>query len=521
MKKIIVLCILIISLSYYLLAQPQYDLSIEVYDNDIYLLWSDTTDAYMYYIYRSTEPYTDFDIIDSSFITCYTDIDAKTKSTSYFYYITAVHTTCPTFVEDNDGNVYETIEIGDQCWMAENLKVTTYRNDELIPQITDKYLWAATTSGAYCYYDNDPFNADTYGALYNWYAVNDARELAPVGWHIPTDNEIMELEIYLGMEESQAIDVGWRGTNEGSKLAGREDLWTDGVLDSNSEFGLSGFKTLPGGCRWGFNLYFADIGNRSYFWSSTERIDNCILAREVSYDHSQVSRTGYEKINGFSVRCLKGDCPTTVEDIDGNVYETVMIGDQCWMAENLKVTTYKNGDEISHLTSISDWISTDIGAYCFWGNDPSNAATYGNLYNWYAVDDSRGICPCGWHVPTDDEIKQLEMNLGMIESHANNMGLRGSNEGSKLAGRSDLWSDGDLVENPAFGRSCFKALPGGYRAGTMDGNFYNLGYTAWFWSSSEYYITGGWNRAVDSWASGVSRYHSHKTSGYSVRCVRD
>jgi len=93
----------------------------------------------------------------------------------------------------------------------ENLKVTRYRNGDPIPNVTNNSTWAGLSTGAYCYNNNNPANGNTYGALYNWYAVDDARGLAPAGWHVPTDEEIMELEMYLGMSQSQADSAGWRG----------------------------------------------------------------------------------------------------------------------------------------------------------------------------------------------------------------------------------------------------------------------------------------------------------------------
>ncbi len=109
-------------------------------------------------------------------------------------------------------------------------------------------------------------------------------------------------------------------------------------------------------------------------------------------------------------------------DIDGNQYETIQIGNQEWMAENLKVTHYNNGDAIPTGYSNSEWADldeTETGAYAIYDDDPLNAEIYDYLYNWYAVDDDRGVCPEGWHVPTDDEFKELEMFLGMSESDAN------------------------------------------------------------------------------------------------------
>ena len=109
-------------------------------------------------------------------------------------------------------------------------------------------------------------------------------------------------------------------------------------------------------------------------------------------------------------------CPPTVTDYDGNVYQTVLIGDQCWMMENLKVTHYRNGDPIPHVTDGEIWSGLTSGAYCHYDNDEGNVSTYGRLYNWYAVEDSRNIAPDGWHVPTDTEWKQQEMYLGILEA---------------------------------------------------------------------------------------------------------
>lgn len=207
-------------------------------------------------------------------------------------------------VTDIDGNVYNTVQIGDQIWMAENLKVTHYNNGDEIPDLTSADAWISTSNGAYCVYDNVPSNAETFGKLYNWYAVDDSRGLAPEGWHIPTDEEIMELEMYLGMSYEEAHDAGYRGTNEGSKLAGRADLWSNDALVNDPEFGSSGFSLLPGGYRGYSGGGFNYISNGGYLWSSTELSSNIAWYRSVDYIHSGVHRSNYSKLNGFSVRCV-------------------------------------------------------------------------------------------------------------------------------------------------------------------------------------------------------------------------
>ena len=210
-------------------------------------------------------------------------------------------------VTDIDGNVYQTLVIGDQEWMAENLKVTHYRNGDIIPNVTGSMAWAFPNlwTGAYCVYDNDPLHADTYGNLYNWYAVDDSRNIAPVGWHLPTDEEWMELEIYLGMSVSDANSTGYRGTNEGSKLAGRADLWHSGVLENDPEFDSSGFNALPGGSRSRQYGAFSGMIYNAPFWSSTEYNYNNAWFRILNYTYTEVYRYNFYKQGGYSIRCVR------------------------------------------------------------------------------------------------------------------------------------------------------------------------------------------------------------------------
>lgn len=208
-------------------------------------------------------------------------------------------------VTDIDGNVYTTVKIGDQWWMAENLKVAHYRNGDEIPEVTDDDTWGVLTTGGRCVYDNDETNADTYGYLYNWYTVYDARNIAPEGWHVPTDEEWKELEMALGMSQSEADDSGWRGTNEGSKLAGRADLWGDGSLENNAAFDESGYSARPAGYRYGNLGNFYNLGNGAYFWSSTEDYSDHAWSRSLNYKYSGVNRYDYSKRDGFSIRLVR------------------------------------------------------------------------------------------------------------------------------------------------------------------------------------------------------------------------
>ena len=140
---------------------------------------------------------------------------------------------------------------------------------------------------------------------------------------------------------------------------------------------------------------------------------------------------------------------TTVTDQDGNVYHTVTIGTQVWMVENLKTTKYRNGDGIQNVTDSIAWWNLTSGAYCIYRNDVNNLATYGRLYNWYAVIDSRKLTPAGWHIPTDAEWTTLTDYLG-------------STCGDKLKEKGPNHWGGD---NTATNETGFTALPGGNRAG--------------------------------------------------------
>ena len=195
-----------------------------------------------------------------------------------------------------------------------------------------------------------------------------------------------------------------------------------------------------------------------------------------------------------------------VTDIDGNEYGTVLIGNQVWMSENLKVTKYKDGTAIPTGHSNSDWSNLSSGAYAVYDDDDVNTDTYGFLYNWYAVDDSRIIAPDGWHVPTDDEWTTLTDYLGGTSVSGGKMKETGT----------EHWSS---PNTDATNESGFTALPGGYRYG--NGYYYSQGYVGFFWSSTELSSNYAWYRLLNYNTSGVYRVSNYKLYGFSLRCVRD
>lgn len=203
----------------------------------------------------------------------------------------------------------------------------------------------------------------------------------------------------------------------------------------------------------------------------------------------------------------------TVTDIDGNIYNTVTIGTQTWMVENLKTTRFRNGEQIPYVPISSDWINLSTGAYCWYNDDITNKDLNGALYNWYVVNDSRMISPVGWHVASVADWTKLITYLG----------------GTNLAG-GKLKESGTLHwRTPNVGatnESGFTALPSGLRSytdgrywyGPMSNHLYSNGH---FWSSSEKEPSIGWGYDVDSSHSAIYKDYDNKNVGYSIRCIKD
>ena len=201
-------------------------------------------------------------------------------------------------LKDADFNVYNTVVIGDQVWMAEDLRTTRYNDGSSIDNITDAAEWVSLSSPAYCWYMNDESHKIPNGALYNWYAVN-TEKLCPVGWHVPSDSEWKTLEMTLGMSQEAADQNGWRGTDEGNKLKSTTG-WVSG--SGNNE---SGFSAIAGGLRDWDEAAFYWLGYYSHWWTSTEGDSYTAWDRDVSYTSTAIFRYSNSKNYGMSVRCLK------------------------------------------------------------------------------------------------------------------------------------------------------------------------------------------------------------------------
>jgi uncharacterized protein (TIGR02145 family) len=216
-------------------------------------------------------------------------------------------------------------------------------------------------------------------------------------------------------------------------------------------------------------------------------------------------QVGTDGINiGELQACL--DIFGTVADIEGNVYTTVLIGGQQWMAENLRSSTYANGDPIANVTDTT-WTQLSTGAWCHYENNTTNDAIYGKLYNWYPTVDPRGLCPAGWHVPTDAEWTVLRDFLGGQSVAGGKMKSTGT----------QYWSSPNTA---ATNESGFSGLPGGDRSG-VDGDFGVVGTNGYWWSSSELTATVVWGRRLTYTNGNMNQVGNNKRFGFSVRCLRD
>ena len=548
-------------------------------------------------------------------------------------------------VTDIDGNTYNTVQIGQQCWMKENLRTTKYADNTDI-----EYGTGASYSNAYWSYpNNDASNKFTYGLLYNWKAVmrdatssnanpSGVQGICPTGWHVPSDAEWTQLTDYVS-SQSQFV---CGSTSIAKALAGttgwNSSTNTCAVGNTPSSNNATGFSALPAG-----ESYSSTFYGCAYFWSATGANSTEATYRVLFSQLEFVHREFKEKHTGMSVRCVHdgntsqavltvttnavtniadssaicggnvihdggstviargvcwgmehnptvnishttdgsgtgsftssltelipgatiyvrayatnsvetaygnevsftttllhwSPCEPTITDIDGNTYNIVQIGTQCWMKENLRTTRYADSTPISQGSTYS----TDTAYWYYPDGNSSNEATYGLLYNWKAVmrdatsssanpSGVQGICPNGWHVPSDAEWKQMEMAVGMSQSDADDMEYRG-NIAAQLCGNtgwqlSTVPNAAGNISAPGRDSSGFSALPAGcYSSGYYSGGYYGgcvgFGYDAFFWSTTEFSSTTAYHRRLLHDAAEVCRNYRGRSNGCSVRCLR-
>jgi uncharacterized protein (TIGR02145 family) len=533
---------------------------------------------------------------------------------------------------DWDGNQYGVVTIGEQVWMAENLKTTHYRNGTTIENPIDDSDWQNNTTGAYVWYNNNNNWKESYGALYNWYAVINLNGLCPTGWIMPSNAEWELLVEYVISQGYPNLFNNPNGAGNALKscrsisspLGGdcntlthprwNEDEWSG---HHHHGFDAFGFSSFPGGSRF---TAFTDLGRIGDWWTSTDYLNDYAFVITMMYDNGKVFNGITHRNAGFSVRCIRDDSqwPTTyylnlevnpddagtvsgegsylpgeqisviaianggwefvnwtaedttvvseeaiftytmpaadititanfqqivdggpcpdqpiLTDIDGNTYNTVLIGSQCWMKENLKTTKYRNGTPIEYPGSNTfAWEINTSGAYAWFENNISWKDKYGALYNWHAVNNSYGLCPDGWHIPTDAEWSELVDYL-ILQEFPNGNVINGAGNALKSCRQvnSPLGGDCNTELHPrweqdfwppyhhGFDEFGFSGFPGGFRS---YGYFYNLGILGSWWSSTEYSTTSAWYRILSS-SDGILLRSSSlpKAYGFSVRCLRN
>jgi len=527
-----------------------------------------------------------FTASSGQYSTVITDIPSQNKT------ITFKFTDC----SDADENNYPTVQIGNQLWMAENLKTSKYSTAEPFLNIVGDTQWSQLASGAYCYYNNSWLNKATYGTLYNWFAVKTGN-LCPSGWHTPTEAEWTTLISYLGGESVAGGKLKETGQSH----------WSSPNADATNE---SGFTALPCGYReYTGSFEYGDKGG--FWWTTTNYSQYSSFIYVTLASGGTLSKLEADKGSGISVRCLKNDVssyavvptlstteisgitflsaatggkvirdgsamvtergvcwnitgnPTitdnklangngigsfisdisglqgnttyyvrayainsqgvsyggeksfktkpntgTVTDIDGNVYNTVTIIGKVWTVENLKTTKYRNGDPIPNNTDNAKWGGglTTEGAYCWYDNDISNKTVYGALYNWNAVDDSRKLCPSGWHVASYSDFRNLPLSLG----------------GDNITGGRLKESGTTHWKSPNTGATNdtgFTGLPGGERDAL--GIFSLMGSKGVWWSANSYSSTYSYILILTYDTSRIFYPNNNMKNGYSVRCIKD
>jgi len=477
-----------------------------------------------------------------------------------------------------DNYTYSTIQIGGQCWFSENLRTTKYRNNSPITLDLSPTNWSQSLTGEakYCYYENELSNVSTHGNLYNWYAVNNNQAICPIGWHIPSVEEFDTFATYVNSTSTSptpAADIraeeGWPQGLQGTDSLGFT-LHPSGArtFSNNSEYGQLGIVSGL----WSSTFSGGDVGgefNTAHLQWIIPYNDSIPLPSDASFPEHSYRATRL----GHSARCLKdtsiilgctqwgfleyskqansddGSCltpiiygctnpefiefnptantddgtcdllinPCTSPTIDDYVYNVVQINDQCWFAENLRSTRYRNGQYINTITPPWQTVDQDDWAQAADSGSPAVSDEwdlYGRYYNQYALHNESSLCPLGWHVSDTTDWNSLREYLSQ----------NGYNGFEATVLKVEDWvnttSFTDWIELNQFG---FSARPGGRRS---DGDDFWDGFSAqgtdghWWVKSSS---TESPSMRFDGYLTDPIEHTTNTAPGFglNVRCVRD
>ena len=397
-------------------------------------------------------------------------------------------------ITDIDGNTYNVVQIGKQLWIAENLNVSKYRNGDEIPEVTDINEWRSLTTGAWCYYDNQKDRYEkTYGKLYNWYALNDPRGLMPEGFKVPSDEEWATLIDYLGGEHDAGAKM---------KQIGKEHWAND--KDATNQ---SGFTGLPGGGR---VISFSNICSGGQWWTSSEKSSDMSFFKQLGAYSSNVIELASEKCSGFSIRGIKETDEKKEDSVQQYINpKDILIGEKLWDTKNLDVCKYRNGDEIPQVQDAAEWSTLKTGAWCYYENKDENGTIYGKLYNWYAINDPRGLAPEGYFIPSKEDWETLTCGSDFNVSKLKERGTK--------HWKTDRYGEsGQIYLNTnTIG---FTALPGGSRFN--DGTFHNIGDEAYWWTTTEINETGKYRFFMHAKGGSAQWSDDYINYGFSVRCYK-
>lgn len=511
-------------------------------------------------------------------------------------------------IDKRDDHSYKTVAIGNQVWMAENLAWLPAVSSESTGSAYSEYYYVYGYNGTNVSTAKSYSTYSKYGVLYNWQAAVSA---CPVNWHLPTDQEWLELEMAMGMKRAEAEYTGFRGLLEGMRIRSTYG-W---LLPDYNGTDNYGFNALPGGLRHSNDKKFEHEKSWASWWTSTIDEGSYAMYRYIYLDDIQIWRSSYPFGSGHSIRCIlnksaqtglpkistvkageitvnsvhvecqvtsQGGTPVSVSGIcwntdgmpttsndktdngalsgtfsstalnllpntqyylrayasnaegtsygepimvttkaiefssmtdprDGHKYKTITLGTQIWMAENLAWLPKVNSIDVFSDTSMVYYVAGYKGDDVELAKNQTNYKLYGTLYNLKAARES---CPSGWHLPSDEEWKELEMFVGMPLDLVNSSSFRGNDEGKKLKSTEGWISKGNGSDSYSF-----SALPGGFIYPGSANNF--LGSNGCWWSSSAYNDALSWYRSLSIISDKISRNIYKNSVGNSVRCLKD
>ena len=314
----------------------------------------------------------------------------------------------PASVTDINGNVYPTVNIGTQTWMQKNLNVSKYKNGDVIPQVSNATQWAALTTGAWCWYNNDSATyAATYGKLYNWYAVNDPRGLAPDGWHVPSDGEWNKLVKYLDASADTVCILCDQNTFAGNSM--KEVGTVHWNVPNNGSTNSSGFSSLPGGVRYQAGNYEFRGYSSNYWATNSNGVSNAYYRNNVVGYAGVYRANDGNKLFGLSVRALR-NTPTYLWSTGAttpsiSVSPTVTTKYYCTVSDG--VNTCKDSVTVTVSTITTNFITADTIKVCgtsttisattglasyAWSNGTNTASTNVTSSGWYTCTATNGAC---------------------------------------------------------------------------------------------------------------------------------